>query len=117
MVMSVPLALLAGGTARRRAGLDHCADDAEIGFRLSRDDPAGGGASIGAVETEANAADQVPDVVLGETRIGAASATRGAVVAVVDAAQERLAIDAGRVWMHLDELVNGHFGSFLSKAQ
>jgi hypothetical protein len=111
--MSVPLALLAGGTARRRTGFDHCADDSEIGLRLSDHDAAGGGASIGAVETEANAADQVPNVVLGETRIGAACATGGAVEAVVDAAQERLAIDAGWVWMHSDELVDGHFGSFL----
>jgi hypothetical protein len=113
MVMSVPLALFARGAARRHAGFDHCADDAEIGFRLSRDDATGGGASIGAVETEADAADQVRDVVLGETRIDAAGATCGAVEAVVDAAQEQLAIDAGRVWMHVNELVNGHFGSFL----
>jgi hypothetical protein len=113
VVMGVPLALVAGGTASRGAGLDHCADDAEIGLRLSDHDAAGCGASIGAVETEADAADQVPDVVLGETRIGAPCAGGGAVEAVVDAAQEQLAIDAGWVWMRIDELVNGHFGSFL----
>lgn len=86
MVIGVPLALLAAGSARCRAGFERWADDAEIGLRLAGDDAAGGVASIGAVETEANAADQVPDVVFAETRVRAADASGGAVEAVVDAA-------------------------------
>ena len=86
MVIGVPLALLAAGSARCRAGFERPADDAEIGLRLARDDAAGGVANIGAVETEANAADQVPDVVFAETRVRAADASGGAVEAVVDAA-------------------------------
>ena len=113
MVIGVPLALLAAGSARCRAGFEHWADDAEIGFRLARDDAAGGVANIGAVETEANAADQVPDVVFAETRVRAADASGGAVEAVADAAKERITIGAGRMWMRRDELLNGHFVSFL----
>ena len=86
MVMSVPLALLAGCTARQGTGLDRRADDREIGLGLSCDDAARGRARVGAIETEANAADQVPNVVLGETRIGASRAGNGAVKAIVDAA-------------------------------
>src|SRR5256886_15998562 len=113
MVIGVPLALLAAGSARCRAGFEHSADDAEIGFRLARHDAAGGVANIGAVETEANAADQVPDVGFAETRVRAADASGRAVEAVADAAQERLAIGGGWIWMRRDELLNGHLVSFL----
>ena len=84
--MSVALALVPGSTARQSTGLERCGDDAEIGLGLSCDDAAGGCARIGAIETEADAADQVPNVVLGETRIGASRAGNGAVKAIVDAA-------------------------------
>jgi hypothetical protein len=113
MVMSVPLALLSAGTARHRARLDRSADDAEIRFRLTCDDAAGGVARIGTVETEANAADQFRDVALTEARVGAARARCGAVEAVLDAAQEHLAIDAGRARMRLEHLLNGHGVSLL----
>src|SRR5437899_186375 len=109
MVLGVPLALLGAGSARCRAGSERCPDDAEVGLRLARDDAARGVASIGAVETDANAAGQVPDVVFAETRVRAAVASGGTVEAVVDAAQKRLAIGAGRMWMRRDELLNRHF--------
>jgi hypothetical protein len=112
VVMSVALALVTGCTARQSTGLERCGDDAEIGLGLSCDDAAGGRARIGAIETEANAADQVPNVVLREARIGAACAGNGAVEAIVYATQERLAIDADRVWMRRDDLSSGHFVSF-----
>ena len=95
MVIGVPLALLAASSARCRAGAERCADDAEIRLRLARDDATRGVAGIGAVETDANAADQVPDVVFAETRVRAADASGGTVEAFVDAAQKRLAIGAG----------------------
>ena len=113
MVPGVPLALLAAGAAGRRTGLDRCAGDREIGFGLAGEDPARRLTGVGAVETPAYAADQVLDVVLAEAGVGAGGARGGAVEAVVDAAHERVAIGAGWVWMRLDQLLNGHFGSFL----
>src|SRR5262249_4732354 len=108
VVVSVPLALVAAGTARRRASLDGRTDDAEVGLRLADDDAAGRDTGIAAVEAQADAADQVADVVLGETRVGAAGARGGAFKAVLDAAHEDLAVGAGRMWMRLDQLSNGH---------
>jgi len=87
MVMGVPLALNSTGTARCGAGLDGRAEHAEIGLRLARHHAAGGVAEIGAVETQANAADHVSDVLFGETRVGASSARGGTVDAVVNAAK------------------------------
>ena len=84
--MSVALALVTGCTASQSAGLERCADDREIGLGLSCDDAARGCARVCAVETEADAADQVANVVLGETRIGASRAGDGAVEAIVDTA-------------------------------
>src|SRR5262245_8022883 len=115
VVMGVPLALLAASTARRRACLDRCADDAELGLGLARDDAASRAAQIGAVETKADAADEVPDVVLAEARVGTAGAGHGALEAVVDAAYERLSIGAGRARMRLDELSNGRHQSVSSR--
>lgn len=57
----------------------------------------------------ANAADQVSDVFLTETRIRAARAGRGTVEALVDTPQEQVAIEAGRSRMHLDHSSNCHF--------
>ncbi len=113
VVMGVPLALISTCTAGCGAGLDGRADDAEIGLRLARHHAAGGVAEIGAVKTQANAADHVSDVLLGETRVGTSSARGGAVDAVFDAAKKRLAIDTGWVWMRPDELSNTHVDPFL----
>jgi hypothetical protein len=116
VVIGVALTLISAGTARCSAGLDGRADDPDIGLRLTRHDAAGGGAHIRAVETEANATDHLSDVLLGQTRVGASGARGGAIDAVFDAAQQRLAIDAGWVWMRRDDLSNSHFGSFLYSA-
>ncbi|HEX5196131.1 MAG TPA: hypothetical protein VFW26_02860 [Gaiellales bacterium] len=116
VMMGVPLALIAAGTARCGAGLDGRADNAEIGLRLARHHAAGGVAQIGAVKTQANAAHHVSDVLLGETRVGASRARGGAVDAVLNAAKKHLAIDAGWVWMRRDDLSNTHVDPFLSFA-
>ena len=113
VVMRVLLALISAGAARCGAGLDGRADDAEIGLRLARHHAAGGVAQIGAVKTPANAAHHVSDVILGERRVGANGARGGAVDAVFNAAKERLAIDAGWVWMRRDDLSNTHVDPFL----
>jgi hypothetical protein len=112
VVMGVPLALISAGTAGCGAGLDGRAYDAEIGLRLARHHAAGGIAQIGAVKTQANAADHVSDVLLGETRVGASGACAGTVDAVFNAAKKRLAIDAGWVWMRRDDLSNTHVDPF-----
>ena len=116
VVISVPFALVSAGTAGCGAGLDGRTHDAEFGLRLARHHAAGGGAEIGAVETQANAPDHVSDVILRETRVSAGSARRGAVDAVLNAAKQRLAIDAGWVWMRRDDLSNTHVDPFLSSA-
>jgi hypothetical protein len=112
--MGVPLALISAGTAGCGAGLGGRADDAEIGLRLARHHAAGGVTEIGAVKTQANAADHVSHVLLGERRVGASSARGGAVDAVFNAAKKRLAIDAGWVGMCRDDLSNTHVDPFLS---
>ena len=71
VVGRVLLALLAAGAAGHRARLDRRAEDAEIGLGLSDEDSAGGTAGIGAVEAEANAADQLLYVRLAEVGVGA----------------------------------------------
>jgi hypothetical protein len=112
VVMGVPLALISAGTAGCGAGLDGRADGAEIVFRLARHHAAGGVAQIGAIKTQANATDHVSNVLLGETRVGASSARGGAVDAVFNAANKRLAIGAGWVWMRRDDLSNTHVDPF-----
>jgi hypothetical protein len=116
VVMGVPLALISAGTARCGAGLDGRAHNAEIGLRLARHHAAGGVAQIGAVKTQANAADHVSDVLLGEAGVGASRARPDTVGAVFNAATKRLAIDAGWVWMRRDDLSNTHVDPFLSFA-
>lgn len=116
VVSRVALALLGGGSAGSRACLYYGADDAELGLGLTRRDAAGGVAGVGAVEAEANAAGQLADVVLGEIGVGTTGTAGGAVKARVDTAQERLAIDAGLLWMQFDDLAKGHSRSSRSGA-
>ena len=114
MPISVPLALLAAGSARGRTSLERCADDAEIGFRLARDNATAGVANISAVEAEANAADHLPHVVLAEIRIRAAGTGSGTVAARLDAAHEGVEIADRRSRMGLEHLSNGHLLSFVA---
>src|SRR5919204_4213568 len=104
----VPLALLGTGEAGRRTGFDHRTDEAEIRLGLACDDTSGCVAGVGAVEAEANAAGQLADVVLGEIGVGTTGTAGRAVKARVDTAQERLAIEAGLLWMQFDDLAKGH---------
>jgi hypothetical protein len=115
MVGRVPLALLATRAAGRRAGLDDCADDAEIERGLAGHDAAGGLAGVGAVEAEPNAPDQLLQVFLAETGVAAAGTGNGTVETVLDTAQERVAIKAVRLRMRLDQFSNCHFVSFRSR--
>ena len=108
VVLSVPLTLVATRAADRCAGLDRRAEHADIGSGLAGEDAPGGVAGVGAIEVEANAADQLPRVPFAETGVGATSAASGTVEALVDAAQQRVAIEACRLWMSVDYFSNCH---------
>jgi hypothetical protein len=107
----VPLALLATGAARGRAGFDHRANDVEIGRGLAYHDPTGGLAGVGAVEAKADAVHQLAYVVLGEISVGAGRAAGRAVEALGDTAQDRVAIEVRWLWMRLDDLFSCHVPS------
>src|SRR5919197_1361385 len=102
------VARLSAGEAGRRTGFDHRTDEAEIRLGLACEDTSGCVAGVGAVEAEANAAHQLADVVLGEIGVGTTGTAGRAVKARVDTAQERLAIEAGLLWMQFDDLAKGH---------
>ena len=108
VVLGVPLALFATGTARHHAALNRCTDDAGVGRCLAGHDAAGGVAQIGAVEAKANAAHHLLYVVHREIRVGTTRAAGGAVEALFDTAQERALIDTCRLWMCLDYVANRH---------
>jgi hypothetical protein len=116
MVGGVPLALLATRAASHRAGLDRCPHDAEIDRGLAGHDAAGGLAGVCAVEAEANAPDQLLQVLLAEAGVGAAGTGTGTVEALLDTAQERVAIKGARLRMRLYQFSNCHFPSFLVPA-
>src|SRR4029453_16213823 len=75
---------------------------------LARHDASGCVAGIGAVEAEANAAHHVAHVILGEIGVGTARTAGAEIEAPVDTAQKRVAIQAGRLWMQLDDLLERH---------
>jgi hypothetical protein len=116
VVGGVPLALLATDAAGRRAGFDSCAEEFEIGCGLAGEDAAGSVTDVGAVEVETNAADQLLHVFLAETGVGTARARSGTVKTLVDAAQQHLAIKAGRLGMRLDDFSSCHVLSLLVRA-
>jgi hypothetical protein len=108
VVGGVPIALLGTGEAGHRTRFDDCSDQAQIRRRLARHDAAGRVAGVGAVEAEANAAQHLPHVVLGEIGVGTAGTAGGTIEALFDTAQERVAIEARRLWMRLKDLLKCH---------
>jgi hypothetical protein len=110
----MPLALITTGLAGRRAGFDHCPEDAEIRRGLTYHDTGGSVAGVGAVEAEANAAHHLVHVVPREIGVGTTRAAGGTVEALFDTAQERVVIDTCRLWMCLDYVLNCHVLSPLS---
>jgi len=104
----VALALLGAGTTHDDARLERRADDAQIHFGLAGQDSADAVADVGAVEIEPDASGQVQRVRLAKTCVRAGGTRGGAVVAVVDTAQEPVAIQADRARMPLDDVSNRH---------
>jgi hypothetical protein len=113
VVLSVPLTLVATCATGRRTGLNRSPEHADIGCGLAGQDAARRVAGIRAIEVEANAANQLLQLLLAETGVGAAGAAGGTVEALGDAAKERLSIKARRLWMRLDHFLNCHFLSLL----
>jgi hypothetical protein len=86
VIGGIPLALITTRLAGRRAGFDHCPEDAEIRRGLTYHDPGGGVAGVGAVEAEANAAHHLVHVVLRKIGVCTTRAARGTVEALFDTA-------------------------------
>src|SRR5262249_23399868 len=102
VVVGMPPALLGTGGARSRAGRQQGADHAEVGRRLPDDDAPRGVARVGAVQAVADAGGQLLGLVLAQAGVRARAAARGAVEALLDAPQQRVAIDVRRVGMEGD---------------
>ena len=111
MVGRMAIALLGASTACDNARLDRCAYDADVGLGLTGHDPAGRLAHVGAVKTEANAPHQLGHVRLAEAGVGAAGARGGTVEALFNTAQQRVAINADRARMPVDDFSNPHIPS------
>ena len=113
MVGRVAIALLGASTTCDNASLDRSAYDADVGLGLTGHDPAGRVAHVGAIKIEPNAPHQLGDVRLAEAGVGAARASGGTVEALLNAAQEDVAIKAAGPRMPLDDLSDRHSPPFL----
>jgi len=95
-VVRVALALVGAGTARCQARLQRVQLRWGMRIGLASQDAHGGGARVRAVEAEANATDQVADVVLGRARVRTDRAARLARAALVEASRQHG--DIGDQW-------------------
>jgi hypothetical protein len=113
VVGGVPVALRGTGEAGDGTGFDHCADKAHIRRGLADHDAASRLAGVGAVEAETDAAHHLFHVVLGEVGVRTSRTAGGTIEALADTAQERVAIEARRLWMRLNDLLEGHVSPFV----
>ena len=104
MVGRVTIALLGASTTCDDACLDRGAYHAGVGLGLTGHDPAGRVAHIGAVKIEPYTPHQIGHVRLAEAGVGATRARGGTVEALVNAAQQHVAIKADGPRMPLDDL-------------
>lgn len=116
MVGGVPVALLRTREAGDGTGFDDCANETQIRRGLAGHDAAGRVAGVGAVEAETNAANHLPHVVLGEIGVGTTRTAGGTIEALGDTAQERVTIEARRLWVRLNDLSKGHVSPFVRAA-
>jgi hypothetical protein len=108
MVRRVALAFIPARTTHHDARLDRGPDYTQVDFGLAGHHAADRLADVGAVEAEPDAPDQLRHVRLAEAGIGAARAGGGAIEALVDAAQEQVAIKADGPRVPLDDFSNSH---------
>ena len=112
MVMRVTLALGGAGATCGQACLERRDLRVRVRVGLAAEDAPGINARVGAVEAEPDAANQRFNIGLGEARVGADRARRGARGALVDARRERG--DVGDEWtpMRSEDLFDAHVLSF-----
>jgi hypothetical protein len=113
VVGGVPVALRGTGKAGDGTGFDHCANKTQIRRGLADHDAGARLAGVGAVEAETDAAHHLFHVVLGEVGVGTSRTAGGTIEALGDTAQERVTIEAGRLWMRLNDLLEGHVPPFV----
>ena len=108
MVMRVTLALRGARATRGQACLKGRELRVRVGVGLAAEEAPGVNAGIGAIEAEPDAASQRFDIGLGEARVGADRARRGARGALVDTRRERR--DVGNEWtpMRSEDLFDTH---------
>ena len=113
MVMRVTLALGGAGATRGQACLKRRQLRARVRVGLAAEDAPGVNARVGAVEAEPDAASQRFNIGLGEARVGADRARRGARGSLVDARRERG--DVGDEWapMRSEDLFDAHVVSLV----
>lgn len=95
VLLSVPVALLGADEASRPARFELTADEARVGLGLAREDAPGGGADVGTVEVEPDAAAEHPHLLFCEAGIGAGDAALLAFEAGVDTGDQRVEVADG----------------------
>src|SRR3954463_15649178 len=108
MGMRVTLALGGAGATGDQACLERRELHVRVRIGLAAEDAPGVNARVGAIEAEPDAASQRFNIGLGEARVGADRACRGARRALVDTRRERG--DAGDEWtpMRSEDLFDAH---------
>jgi hypothetical protein len=108
VVRRVALALVGTRTARGEARLQRVELRWRMGIALAAEDANGGSACVRAVEAEADAADKVTDVVLGDARVGTYRAARLADAALVQDSRENGDVSDQRPRMGLEDVFDAH---------
>ena len=115
-MLRVPLALVAAPAARLNACLnDHCGEP-RVEFDLPRKHIPRSCAHVGAIEVQANAADECLDVLLCEACVRTGRAGLRAVVTGLDTSAENNSIDGGLSSPRLDHLLRVSHGASLLTA-
>jgi hypothetical protein len=108
MVMRVTLALGGAGATRNQACLERRALRVGVRVGLAAEDAPGVNARVGAIEAEPDTASQRFDIGLGEARVGADRARRGARGALGDARRERGHVGDEWTPMRAKDLFDAH---------
>lgn len=111
MMAGVTLALVAAHTAGGGAGLQHEADDLLVGAGPPRRHGAGRGAHVGTVRVEADALGELLHRLFPQAGVGAGGTSIGAIVTVLDAADQGVVRVALNMGVRADDFLNMH-GAF-----
>jgi len=106
MVGRMPVTLLRADAARLSASFDHRPCEFWLELGLPAEDVSGGGAHVGAVQTQTDAADHRRNVVLGEVGVCVGGAALGAVEAGLDAHNQRAGLDRRSLRMRRQQLLS-----------